>query len=121
MGMDLHGNGWYKAAGWTTWRTLFEAAVDYGWKPAGTVMFLPSIEELVRRGEVGLPPETLDGLVPDPIWEGGYFTNDLQLVTMTDAQQFADGLTKAAQAGAVQPAFVEPYVRRFYQSYFIIM
>jgi len=74
MGVDLNGCNETVHLNWACWRHLLKMAHEFGWQPAGT-------EE----------PTWPQGLGPKPIlgakWYGGYFTNDFQKVTDSDARQ----------------------------------
>jgi hypothetical protein len=119
MGVDLLGYGWSASMNWWSWDKCFTLAVEHGWHPAGTTLFKPSMEELLRAGE-RIPPETLEVLVPVNS-SFGYFSNDLQMVTAVDARGFADGIERAVRAGALDPTFAERFIRRFRISHFVIL
>ncbi len=78
MGMDLSGPtgdfGW----DYFSWHKLLRVAERFGWQPAGTV----------------LSPEEL-GHMPDGQWDGGYTSNDNQIVTAADAERLAAALERA--------------------------
>jgi hypothetical protein len=42
------------------------------------------------------------------------------LVTAADAHAFADGLAKAARAGAIDATLVREFIERFRRSHFVI-
>ena|SRR5436305_10249625 len=73
MGVDLVGHGSEESFNWAAWRALYQIAISFGWKPAGT-----------------LPPE---GFVGE--WNAGYFSNDLQAVTDADALAMGKALNRA--------------------------
>ena len=81
MGYDLHGAGGAFHLNSTYWAKALEMAHKYGWKPEGT-----------RPPELNITnPE--GGPILD--WDGGYFWNEGQEVTDTDAKGIADALEKA--------------------------
>ncbi len=118
MGMDLLGCGWEESASCSIWHELHDVAVRYGWQPAGTVIFRPPLETLLRGGAY-IPPDAVDGLVAVD-GNGGYFSNNYQLVTAEDAHAFADGLATAVRAGAVDPRLADRFIERFRRSHFVI-
>src|SRR5262245_36340842 len=74
MGMDLlgeHGSERFSARGW---RECLERAIEFGWTPEGTV------------ASPDFPGD----------WQGGYGTNDWQLVTDSDARGLGEALLRAA-------------------------
>ena len=100
MGVDLFSlkNNQDIAFNWSAWRFLKKTALDFGWKPLGTVINpeasmivweednLSEIEwHRIKKGmeRVG---ET---------WEGNYDTNDTQTVTDQDAANLLQALTRA--------------------------
>jgi hypothetical protein len=93
MGMDLSGKGGDFRFSHQNWRAILELAHEYGWEPAGTK-----------------PPEFIvyapDGVTVDEVatrswrqryanWDGGYFSNDYQVVCDEDAANIADALERA--------------------------
>lgn len=72
MGYDLRGTGGVFRLNTSGWMDLLDLAHRHGWQPAGTEA-----------------PEY------DPDWDGGYFTNDYQIVTDEDASALADALEDA--------------------------
>lgn len=77
---DIHFN-------WAGWTYVTRLAVQYGWNPAGTKQE-PFEAQDITTGEVTT-------IKPDPKWEGGYHSNDGQLVTDEDARAMAEALKKA--------------------------
>jgi hypothetical protein len=75
MGVDL-GNGreWF-CLNWHGWEYAFDSAIEYGWEPMGTEL------------------KNFEG------WEGGYFTNDYQVIIKEDATNMAKALRKAVDDG----------------------
>jgi hypothetical protein len=71
------------------WSDFFRLAMEYGWEPMGTVS----------------PYED------NVVWDGGYFSNDFQLVTETDAANLANALEKAIRASPKR-AFAD-WIRSF--------
>lgn len=78
MGYDLSGDGGYFRANVSAWSDLLQLAHQYGWEPAGTET--PEWEN--EEGEIIRYDE----------WDGGYGTNDYQLVTAEDAAAIADAI-----------------------------
>jgi hypothetical protein len=93
MGMDLRGEGGYFRSSHRAWGTALKLAWEHGWEPAGTK-----------------PPEftvyASDGVTVDEVatrswrhcyanWDGGYFSNDYQVVSDEDAANIADALERA--------------------------
>jgi hypothetical protein len=78
MGFDLvsHTDGSYFRWNLIDWPKVLELGRMFGWRPAGTI----------RYAEDGSP---------DPGWDGGYVTNDLQVVSAEDAAALADALERA--------------------------
>jgi hypothetical protein len=78
MGFDLmsHANGNYFRWNLIDWPKVLALGRMFGWRPAGTI----------RYAEDGSP---------DPGWDGGYVTNDLQVVSTEDAAALADALERA--------------------------
>jgi hypothetical protein len=89
MGVDLNGCNETVHLNWACWRHLLKMAHEFGWQPAGT-------EE----------PTWPQGLGPKPIlgakWYGGYFTNDFQKVTDSDARQIGIALLRSVLAKATK-------------------
>ena len=83
MGMDLRGCGRALCLPHWAWQELLGTAEQNGWKPVGTE-----------------PPNLPDGYESPGGWQGGYLTNDYQLVTTGDAQGIADGVASGLQANA---------------------
>ena len=96
MGVDLIGHGDF-SVNWTGWRALLDLAIEFDWKPAGTIPNLTR-EELSNSD-----------------WERqGYTTNDFQLVTDEDANAISAALRKAL-ASPDHP-YVRQHVRFGYNS-----
>ena len=72
MGIILEGAGGDIWASVFEWGQLLRLAQSYGWVPAGTVLDEPNVG-----------------------WNGGYQTNDWQRVTVDDARNLADALSRA--------------------------
>lgn len=87
----------YSGAGW---RLLCGLAVEYGWEPAGTVMYVRINRQTGEKYFLGavLPkdvdPECLDW-VEDRDWCGDYSANDCQQMTFPDALNLAAALKRA--------------------------
>jgi hypothetical protein len=89
MGMDLSGaQGLYRLSG-TPWCRYLNLALKHGWEPAGTT----PCEWL---NEDGTPCEEMN--VGREKWEGGYNSNDHQIVSEADARNLAAALARAAAA-----------------------
>ena len=76
MGIDLVGAGGSISLSFDFWRDCHRLAVAFGWHPGGTI-----------------GPHQLSS-----DWDGGYFTNDWQLVTDDDAKAMAAALYRAVAA-----------------------
>jgi hypothetical protein len=77
MGMDLLGrDGHDERVSAEGWRECLECAVQFGWKPAGTVAPTDYCGE----------------------WNGNYWSNDWQMVTDRDARALGEALLRAATA-----------------------
>lgn len=76
MGMDLMGRGGL-SINWKGWHAVLTIAHEFGWQPEGT--------------------EQPDGWSGE-VWDGDYFSNDLQYVTDSDARSMATALEKAIGA-----------------------
>jgi hypothetical protein len=77
MGMDFQGHG-DASSSLQTWVAVYNVALAFGWKPAGTVA-----------------PE----MFPGPgRWDGTYFTSDFQKVRDDDAIALAAALRRALAA-----------------------
>jgi len=96
MGMDLYGVGKQFHFNNVGWRLVLEMALDHAWRPAGTEY---NPWEWCRAK--GLDQ---DNLTPDDAalvakqkaeWDGGYTSNDFQIVTASDAAALADALEVA--------------------------
>ena len=77
MGVDLMRYNESMSYNWHGWRHVLKTAVKYGWKPAGTV------NEIDEAGQ------------PILDWDGTYFSNDYQYVTVEDAKNLAEALERA--------------------------
>ena len=78
MGMDLSGPAgdfWWD---YFSWHKLLRVAERSGWRPVGTL----------------LPSERMEE-IPDGRWDGGYTSNDYQIVTAVDAEHLATALERA--------------------------
>ncbi len=78
MGIDLigHGGACFRSYGW---HACLDLALAFGWQPAGTVAW----------HEYTGPPSK---------WDGGYLTDDFQIVTDYDAKALAAALRRALSA-----------------------
>lgn len=100
MGMDLMGNGRFSVNN-RGWETLLDLAERFGWRPAGT------IEMDYEEGQWSHPDEST---VSGP--RMGYFSNDSQLVTDTDAAALSAALRKALEH-PIEPAESRSFVEEF--------
>jgi hypothetical protein len=96
MGFDLSGRGGSEHFNWMSWSYCLEIAHGFGWQPEGTK---PNDEMMVHV--YGWSPEDAKRLGAD--WDGGYFTNDFQLVTDSDAKALAAAFDRAISDGEVDP------------------
>ena len=85
MGFDLRGKGGYFCLNNERWYHCLDIACAFGWEPAGTQ--LPDG-----------PPEARGNPGPDWKWDGGYNSNDFQMVTDDDAKALAAALDRAIEA-----------------------
>ena len=77
MGVDFVGHGELSLT-WPQWRGCFALARAFGWAPAGTLA-----PHDYRRPE---------------LWDGDYFSNDVQVVADADAQAMGTALDRALAA-----------------------
>jgi hypothetical protein len=90
MGVVLVGHG-EESFNWSAWRALFQIAVSFGWKPAGT-----------------LPPEDSNG-----VWNAGIFPTILrQSPTPMPAHLLA--LNRALSAMTVEQSLTEEQSRNLH-------
>lgn len=97
MGMDLHrrksdryeGEEYFRA-NMRGWGFLTDLAEEGGWKPKGTIYLLSDGTE-------------------DPVWDGGYHSNDGQYVTPEDARAMADAIERA-RYGKPHQDFISEFV-----------
>ena len=88
MGVDLMRLGGGVSFNWTAWQTLYDLGLAFGWPPARTLLATISDE-----GRFDYPA---DDNQETP--RGGYFTNDFQWVTETDAAAWCAALERALAA-----------------------
>jgi hypothetical protein len=88
MGVDLMCLGGGVSFNWTAWQTLYDLGLAFGWRPAGT---LPAT--ISDEGRFNYPA---DDNQETP--RGGYFSNDFQWVTETDAAAWCAALERALAA-----------------------
>ncbi len=87
MGFDLTAeSGDYFHFNWAGWTQILKEAWDYGWRPQGTLCPDWYI--------VGTDLRAAD-VYDKEKWEGGYFSNDGQVVTAEDACAIAQALERA--------------------------
>src|SRR5262249_26981115 len=88
MGVDLRGEGGELHLGWPAWSYCLSVAHAFGWEPEGTKppMFDPPYPNAELQAEAAAR------------WDGGYFTNDYQHVTDSDAKALAAALDRAVAA-----------------------
>jgi hypothetical protein len=76
MGVDLaNSHGQNQHLNWPGWTYIMTLALAHGWKPLGTRL----------SDDYGI----------DPDWDGGYGSNDGQVVTAEDADALATALERA--------------------------
>jgi hypothetical protein len=80
MGVDLMGVGGC-SFNWRAWQTLYDLGLAFGWRPDGTLPMTGQTDD-----GVWIYPD--DRETP----RGGYFTNDFQWVTETDAAAWCPAL-----------------------------
>jgi hypothetical protein len=103
MGMDLSGAGGYFRFANYSWSKVLRLGVMFGWEPAGTeanVDFVLcckyGIPEAEGGGFTGTQEER--DLFAEEVrreWDGGYCSNDYQIITAEDARNLADALERA--------------------------
>jgi hypothetical protein len=85
MGVDLIGRGGDVSFNWSYWRACLGIAIAFGWQPAGTIAH----------------PDH------DGDWDGGYFTNDFQEVSDSDARALGVALHRAVASVRTGQALTE--------------
>ncbi len=101
MGVDLRGAGSSFRFNWSGWRHVLTMAHVYGWQPAGTqfnVGMYRCLEEVHAETEgEEIDREELERELALSVssWEGGYGSNDCQIVTAQDAANIAVALELA--------------------------
>jgi hypothetical protein len=85
MGYDLLGKRGFFRFSEQGWYHCLDVACAFGWEPAGTQ--LPDG-----------PPEARGNPEPDWKWDGGYGSNDWQIVTDDDAKALVAALDRAIEA-----------------------
>jgi hypothetical protein len=100
MGMDCFGNGGF-SVNWAGWERLLEVARANGWEPAGTI---PMDERDWNRPD----ENTFTGE------RAGYYSNDSQLVTKSDAAEIANSLRRAlSDSGQSFDAIEQQWIENF--------
>jgi len=89
MGFDLLGTKENFCVGWVGWRTVYNLAIENGWKPTGTK---PPNKETMAQLHGGPPSHPLSD-----DWDGSYFSSDFQIVTEEDATNMADALDRSLE------------------------
>ena len=84
MGVDLIGRGG-ASFNWDSWRKCLGIAIAFGWQPDGTIA----------------PPDH------DGDWNRGYFSNDLQEVSDSDARALGLALHRAVSSVRTGQALTE--------------
>ena len=97
MGVDLLGNGGLSLS-WVGWRRMLQLAQEFGWTPEGTV----------EMDYMQLDADFPDKETAARAERAGYFSNDGQLVTDTDAAAIAMALRRALQSPST-PRDVEEF------------
>tara|TARA_Y100001934_G_C12342833_1_gene771119 strand:- start:1664 stop:2002 length:339 start_codon:yes stop_codon:yes gene_type:complete len=111
MGFDLYGKKDSCCLNWSDWRETFELAIENGWKPAGTK---PPDEETTKK-LYGCDSQMVDN------WNGGYFSNDFQLVTAEDATNMANALDRSLEFNVTNDAeWLRKFIRFARSGAFII-
>lgn len=82
MGFDLSGAGGYIHFNMLGWENILKMAHAHGWRPLGTVLDLELVYDLPKGSTCA-------------DWDGGYFSNDYQEVTVEDALNIAAALKNA--------------------------
>jgi hypothetical protein len=96
MGFDLSNRqGQSYRFNFFDWPNLLRLAEQYGWEPEGTTLDPEHLAD--REEDEELSPEEVAAEVAESLekWEGGYCTNDFQVVSAEDARNLADALEKA--------------------------
>jgi hypothetical protein len=88
MGVDLFGIGGC-SFNWCAWQALYDLGLAFGWRPAGTLPMTGQTDE----GR-WIYPDDDDRETP----RDGYFSNDFQWVTETDAAAWCAALERALAA-----------------------
>lgn len=84
MGVDLMSEaGGSFMVNWYGWKRLFNLACRYGWEPQGTID-----PDASYKDDPEYDPEHVKN------WDGGYFSNDEQLVNVEDAKEMAKAIEK---------------------------
>ena len=76
MGVDLFGKHGGEMFNWHGWRACLERAIEFGWTPEGTLAPTDFSSE----------------------WQGGYYSNDYQVVTDSDARALGEAVLRAVAA-----------------------
>ena len=93
MGYDLiNSKGFFRFNGFV-WHRVLILAQYFGWKPMGTVM--PEGNAKLLFGDWRSNEESVQEFIKS--WEGGYNSNDFQLVVKEDALNLAHALMKAME------------------------
>jgi hypothetical protein len=108
MGMDLRGTERDYSVNHSGWKSLIRLALRYGWWPAGTVAGedgeCPPHARALEFTGVAIQKTAFDALCV-----GGYFSNDWQVVTDSDAIRMAMALERAVsdllRYGQFRPPF----------------
>jgi hypothetical protein len=96
MGFDLsnkQGQSWHFNI--SDWPDMLHLAELYGWEPEGTTLDPEHLASVMQ--EEDLPPEEAAAQIAQAqeSWQGGYGTNDFQVVSAQDAAALADALERA--------------------------
>jgi len=87
MGMDITGKGRVSFSH-GSWSEILKTALEYEWQPVGTL----APQELDLEGNVHTYKN----------WDGNYSSNEYQTITEEDAENLANALYKALEAGEFQ-------------------
>ncbi len=101
MGMDLYGKGGYFRFSNSGWADVYQLAIEFSWQPSGTSPSLNGIRSyryaLRRDGSSDLKVQQAIQSYRAQ-YDGGYHSNDGQVVSARDAKQLAESLSTALAA-----------------------
>ncbi len=94
MGYDFTGKNGGFSLNVSGWPWVYNLAVAYGWRPAGTVGNAHYYAEL-SGADMNDPKTQAECDKQDREWDGRYSSNDFQQVTAEDADNLAEALENA--------------------------